>query len=145
MEKWSLAMKTLVLTVAIMWLSASLAHATPVLEIVVYDGSTGQIAGCSEPDCLGGAGPGTGTVTARHNPVAYGFGGCQATRVILYVDGVRVDAVLVKNGGPTKPTNDLMDWDAQKFAAGPQAVQGALVCADQPTGYSTPMSIMVVK
>ena len=114
--------------------------ATPAIEIVVYDGATlpaTVLAGCSEPDCMGYAGPGTGTVTHAKNYVGWSVaGGDPRAAITLYVDGRRVDSAR---------STQLLVWNAGNFSAGQHSLQATTTNSLGGQGWSTPLLITVVK
>ena len=121
--------------------TAATTLATPVIEIVVYDGATlpaTVLAGCSEPDCMGYAGyPGTGTVTHPKNYVGWSVaGGNPKSSISLYVDGRRVDSAR---------SSQLLVWSTGNFSAGQHTLQATATNSLGGQGWSTPLTITVVK
>lgn len=114
--------------------------ATPMISIVVYDGATlpaTVVAGCSEPDCMGLAGPGTGTVTHAKNYVGWSIsGGSSKGSISLYVDGRRVDSAR---------STQLLVFNTGNLVAGPHTLQATATNSLGSQGWSTPLTITVVK
>lgn len=114
--------------------------AAPLVSIVVYDGTTlpaTVVAGCSETNCMGYAGPLTGTVTHAKNYVGWSLaGGDPKGSVYLYVDGTHVS---------TARWNRLLAWDTSRISAGPHTLQATAFSSVGGQGWSTPLSITVVK
>lgn len=120
--------------------TAATTLATPLISIVVYDGATlpaTVLAGCSESDCLGLAGPGTGTVTHAKNYVGWSIsGGDSRGSITLYVDGRRVDAAR---------STQLLQWNTGNFTAGQHTLQATATNSLGGQGWSKPLMITVVK
>jgi hypothetical protein len=114
--------------------------AAPLVEIVVYDGTdlpATVIAGCSEPDCMGYGGPLTGTVTHVNNYVGWSVaGGNPKGRIYLYVDNILVSSAR---------TGKLLVWSTTKFSAGPHTLEAMARNSDGVEGWSTPLTITVIK
>ena len=114
--------------------------AAPLIEIVVYDGATlpaTVVAGCSEPDCMGYAGPLTGTVTHPKNYVGWSIaGGDPKGSISLYVDGKRVDSAR---------STQLLVWSASNFSAGPHTLKATASSSVGGQGWSKDLTITVVK
>ena len=115
--------------------------APPLVEIVVYDGTelpATVVAGCSEPDnCMGWTGPVSGTVTHAKNYVGWGVGdGDPHGRIYLYVDGQYVTSA--------RPGR-LIVWSVGSLAAGPHTVEAMAMNYAGVEGWSTPLTIEVVK
>jgi len=114
--------------------------AAPQIEIVVYDGATlpaTVVAGCSEVDCMGYAGALTGTVTHAKNYVGWSVaGGDSKGSIYLYVDGVHV---------ATARSTKLLLWSVGSLPAGPHTLTATAYSSVGGQGWSTPLSITVVK
>jgi hypothetical protein len=112
----------------------SAASPAPLVEIVVYDGTSlpaTVVAGCSEPDCMGYGGPVTGAVTHTKNYVGWSVSG-EASRkpTYLYVDGKQVSSAR---------TGKLLVWSPT--TVGPHTLQGMAYNSDGVAGWSTPLTI----
>ena len=116
------------------------AGTAPSVEIVVYDGTTlpaTVIAGCSAADCMGyNSTLQTGTVTHTKNYVGWGVGNGDGHGISLYVDGKSVASV---------KTNKLLTWSTNGIAAGPHNVQALAYASDGTPGWSSPLTITVMK
>src|SRR5215813_5816663 len=113
--------------------------AAPLVEIVVYDGTdlpATVIAGCSESDCMGLSGSGTGTVgtgTVTHvdNYVGWSVaGGNPKGRIYLYVDNILVSSAR---------TGKLLVWSTTKFSAGSHTLEAMALNSAGVEGWSTPL------
>ena len=108
--------------------------APPLIEIVVYDGATlpaTVVAGCSEVDCMGYAGPLTGTVTHPKNNVGWSVaGGNSRGSIYLYVDGQKVTSAR---------STKLLVWSGA--SAGSHVLQAMAYSPDGVAGWSTPLTI----
>ena len=114
--------------------------AAPLVSIVVYDGTTlpaTVVAGCSEPDCMGYAGPLTGTVTHAKNYVGWSVAGGDARgSIYLYVDGQHVS---------TARSTRLLTWDTSRISAGPHTLKATAFSSVGGQGWSKDLVITVVK
>lgn len=120
--------------------ATSATTAGPMVEIVVYDGTSlpaTTVAGCSEHYCLGYTGIPTGNVTHVKNYVGWGtVGGATNGRINLIVDG--------KNVASARSTK-LLVWSTTNLTAGSHTLVGQAYDSTGAQMWSTPLSINVIK